>query len=66
VEPFTSMPGCGLDRAIKAGTAPILTAGSRIEARLAAVFFEGTKVQSISTEGQATGAARTSSAGSGG
>ena len=65
-EPFTSVPGSGLERAITAGTAPVLTAGSRDEARLAAVFFEGTKVQSISSDGQVTCAARTSSVASGG
>jgi len=52
VEPFTSVPGCGLERAIAAGTAPVLTAGASVEARFAAVFFEGAEVKSISTEGQ--------------
>lgn len=41
VEPFTSVPGCGLERAIASGTAPTLAAGSKVEARIAASFFEG-------------------------
>jgi hypothetical protein len=52
VEPFTSVPGSGLERAIAAGTAPVLAAGARVEARFAAVFFEGAEAESISTEGQ--------------
>jgi hypothetical protein len=51
VEPFTSVPGCGLERAIAAGTAPVLAAGAKVEASLAAAFFEGTDVQSVSTDG---------------
>jgi hypothetical protein len=57
VEPFTSVPGCGLERAIAAGTAPVLAAGAKVEARFAAVFFEGTEVQSVSTDGHVTRAA---------
>jgi len=52
VEPFSSVPGSGLERAIAAGTAPVLAAGSRVEAHLAAAFFEGTEVRSVLTDGQ--------------
>ncbi len=52
VEPFTSIPGSGLVRAIEQGTAPVLAPGARVEARLAAVFFEAGEVESISTEGE--------------
>lgn len=51
VEPFNSIPGSGLVRAIESGTAPILAAGSKIQARLAAVFFEAGEPQSISVNG---------------
>src|SRR5208282_1121547 len=54
VEPFTSVPGCGLERAIAAGTAPMLAAGAKVEASLAAAFFEGTEVRSVSTDGHVT------------
>jgi hypothetical protein len=52
VEPVTSIPGCGLIRAIEAGTAPLLAAGGNVEARLAAVFFEPGEVESIDLEGR--------------
>ena len=55
VEPFTSVPGCGLERALAAGTAPVLAAGGRVEASFAAVFFEGSGVESVSTEGRLSG-----------
>jgi hypothetical protein len=51
VEPFTSMPGVGLAKAVESGTAPVLTAGSSIDARLAATFFEPGDVESISVDG---------------
>lgn len=54
VEPFTSVPGCGLERAVAAGTAPMLAAGSKVEAALAATFFEGTDVHSVLTDGHVT------------
>jgi len=54
VEPFTSVPGCGLERAIAAGTAPVLAAGAKTEASLAAVFFEDAEVRSITNSGQVT------------
>jgi hypothetical protein len=53
VEPFTSIPGTGLVSAIDAGTAPLLAAGEKVEANLAAIFYEENagELQSISTEG---------------
>jgi hypothetical protein len=51
VEPFTSIPGTGLVHAIGSGTAPMLRAGSRIEARLAAVLFDAAEVESIDLDG---------------
>jgi hypothetical protein len=54
VEPFTSVPGCGLERAIAADTAPLLAAGAKVEARLAAVLFEGGEVESVTTDGHVT------------
>jgi hypothetical protein len=51
VEPFTSIPGSGLTRAMESGTAPLLAAGASVEARLAAVFFEPGDVESIDLEG---------------
>ena len=53
VEPFNSIPGSGLTRAIASGTAPILRAGGKLEARLSAVFFDAGEPQSISTDGVA-------------
>ena len=53
VEPFNSIPGSGLIKAMEGGTAPILRAGSKLEARLSAVFFEAGEPLSISTEGSA-------------
>jgi hypothetical protein len=40
VEPFTSIPGVGLEKAIAEGTAPILQPRGHIEASFAAVLFE--------------------------
>ncbi len=51
VEPFTSIPGAGLARAIGSGTAPVLKAGARVQARLAAVLFEPAEVESIELDG---------------
>ena len=51
VEPFTSIPGVGLEKAIEAATAPVLKAGARVAARLAAVFLEPGPVDSISLDG---------------
>ncbi len=52
IEPFTSIPGSGLVKAIEKGTAPILAAGSRLEVQLAATFFESSgEIQTISTDG---------------
>ncbi len=51
VEPFTSIPGAGLARAIGSGTAPLLKAGARVEARVAAAFFEPAEVESIDLDG---------------
>ncbi len=53
VEPFTSIPGTGLVKAIESGTAPVLKAGASIEAHLAAVFFEAGEVESIGMDGVA-------------
>ena len=41
VEPFTTMPGDGLEKAVAAGVAPILPAGGSVSVDFAAVFFEG-------------------------
>ncbi len=51
VEPFTSIPGAGLTRAIGSGTAPVLRAGGRAEARFAAVLFDAAEVDSIEIDG---------------
>jgi hypothetical protein len=51
VEPFTSIPGVGLAKAVERGTAPVLAAGSGVGARLAAVFFEGGEIESIGLDG---------------
>lgn len=54
MEPFTSVPGMGLAKAIENGTAPILAAGSSLKVQLAAVFFEGGgEIETISTDGTA-------------
>lgn len=52
VEPFTSIPGVGLVKAIESGTAPVLKAGGKVEASLAAVFLEPGDVQSIGLDGK--------------
>ena len=52
VEPFTSYPGSGLQRAIETGTAPVLGPGERVEARMAAVLFGAGRVKSITAGGR--------------
>jgi hypothetical protein len=53
VEPFSRIPGTGLIDAIDNGTAPLLRSGARVEANLAAIFYEGKQgdLRSISTGG---------------
>jgi uncharacterized protein DUF4432 len=52
IEPFTSIPGTGLQNAIAAGTAPVLRAGGSIEASLAVVFIPGCdRIDSIELDG---------------
>lgn len=52
LEPFTSIPGSGLEQAIEKGTAPVLGPQESIEARLVATFFEPAgEVTSISADG---------------
>ena len=41
LEPFTSIPGTGLQNAITAGTAPVIVAGATVEVELAAWFING-------------------------
>ena len=41
IEPFTSIPGTGLQNAILAGTTPIIPAGGTVEVQLAAWFVDG-------------------------
>ncbi|MBN9658418.1 MAG: aldose 1-epimerase [Acidobacteria bacterium] len=52
VEPFTSMPGSGLVKAIECGTAPLLRAGANVNARLAAVLLGPEPVHGISIDGE--------------
>jgi Domain of unknown function (DUF4432) len=61
VEPFNSIPGVGLVKAIESGTAPVLKAGQYVEARLATVFLESREVQSIGLDGEVhfSGSSRT-------
>ncbi|MBI2190759.1 MAG: DUF4432 family protein [Planctomycetes bacterium] len=52
LEPFTSMPGTGLVKAIERDTAPLLRPGQSLEVELAAVFFAGDSVlKEIRTDG---------------
>lgn len=52
IEPFTSIPGAGLENAILAGTAPLIQPGETIEVELAAVFIAGhDPIQSITRHG---------------
>jgi hypothetical protein len=41
IEPFSSIPGNGLENALKAGTAPFLEAGESIEVEMAVMCVEG-------------------------
>jgi hypothetical protein len=59
IEPFSSIPGCGLERAIAAGTAPVLAAGAKVEASFAAAFFEGGGAESVSPDGRVKALGRT-------
>jgi galactose mutarotase-like enzyme len=52
VEPVTSIPGSGLQRAIENGTAPVLAPGERVEVQLVAVLFGAGKVASIGVDGR--------------
>ena len=52
IEPFTSIPGAGLERAIASGTAPSLQPRQKVRANLAAVFFPPGEVDSIDTGGR--------------
>lgn len=53
IEPFTSIPGVGLEKAIAAGTAPILPPGGSIEVELAAMFIPGQgKIENLDLEGK--------------
>ncbi len=58
VEPFTSVPGVGLEKAIEHGSAPVLKAGASIEARFAAVLFDACEVDSIGVDGVTRGSVR--------
>lgn len=52
IEPFTSIPGTGLVKAIEKATAPVLKPGETLEVDLAAAFFEDRgKIKSISPSG---------------
>jgi hypothetical protein len=53
VEPFSSIPGAGLINAIDAGTAPLVRSNAKVEANLAAIFYEAGQgdLRSISTSG---------------
>lgn len=52
LEPFTSIPGSGLERAIEKGTAALLGPKQSIDARVVATFMEHTDdIQCISAEG---------------
>ena len=54
MEPFTSIPGTGLAEAVAGGIAPMLAPGAKLQANLAAVFYEGSgEVESISIDGNA-------------
>lgn len=55
LEPFTSIPGTGLVNAIAAGTAPLLRAGAKVEANLAAIFYQETEgvLSALGTDGKA-------------
>lgn len=53
IEPFSSIPGTGLENAIASGTAPILQPGDSIEAELTAVFLQGCKpIRTLTLDGE--------------
>jgi hypothetical protein len=54
VEPFTSIPGSGLAKAIEQSSAPLLKAGEQVRAQLAAVLFPAGEVQAITNDGTVT------------
>jgi galactose mutarotase-like enzyme len=55
IEPFSSIPGTGLENAIRSGTAPVLEPGQSIGIELAAVFVPGQdRIAKISTGGEVT------------
>ncbi|MCZ2078470.1 MAG: DUF4432 family protein [Bryobacterales bacterium] len=51
VEPFNSVPGSGLVKAIEHGTAPLLGAGQTVRAQLAAAMFQTGEVESVGSDG---------------
>jgi hypothetical protein len=53
IEPFTSIPGTGLENAIASGTAPLLPPGGSVEAELTAMFLPGCKpIQNLTLDGE--------------
>ena len=55
LEPFTSIPGSGLERAIEKGTAALIGPKQSVEARVVATFIEHSNdIHSISPEGDAS------------
>lgn len=50
-EPFSSMPGSGLVKAIESGTAPVLNAGAKAGAQVTAVLLTSGHVASVSLDG---------------
>ena len=52
IEPFTSIPGSGLETAIAAGTAPVIPPGGSMEVELAVMFIPGqAPIESLDLEG---------------
>ncbi len=52
IEPFTSIPGTGLENAIAAGTAPVVPPGGSVQVELAAVFIPGQgRIESLDVNG---------------
>jgi uncharacterized protein DUF4432 len=59
IEPFTSIPGTGLQNAIKAGTAPVIAPLGSVEVNLAAFFVEGQEsIESVDLAGNVVFASR--------
>ena len=55
VEPFTSIPGTGLENAIQAGTAPVIAPGASINLEMAALFIPGQeKINRLTLDGIVT------------